>query len=76
VPAQKFCGEYGARLEFGTEHAVTRTPLQGDGTVVYYVHAGDKLLARAVVQVFKGCISYVLIYKSTVAVGSDLVSTA
>src|SRR5215813_4151767 len=50
------------RDRFGTEYTVTRSPLQADGTVIYYAHAGDEFIARAVVQVFKGCISDVFVY--------------
>jgi len=53
------------RDRFGTEYTVTRSPLQADGTVIYYAHAGDEFIARAVVQVFKGCISDVLVYKDS-----------
>ena len=33
--------------------------------MIYYVHAGDEAIARAVVQVFKGCIDDVLVYKDS-----------
>jgi hypothetical protein len=33
--------------------------------VIYYAHAGDEAIARAVVEVFKGCISDVLVYKES-----------
>jgi hypothetical protein len=49
----------------GTVYAVTRSPLRGDATVIYYAHAGDEIIARAVVQVFKGCISDVLVYNES-----------
>jgi hypothetical protein len=50
---------------FGSTYTVTRSPLQADGTVIYYAHAGDEAIARAVVEVFKGCISDVLVYKDS-----------
>jgi hypothetical protein len=37
----------------------------GDGTVIYYAHAGDEAIARAVAHVFKGCIDDVLVYRET-----------
>jgi len=37
----------------------------GDGTAVYYVHAGEVLIARAVLQFFKCCIGDVFVYKET-----------
>ena len=48
---------------FGTAYAVKRWP-HGGGTVVYYVLAlaGDAVVARALLQVAKGCISEVLVY--------------
>ena len=49
----------------GTTYPVTRSTLQTDGTVIYYAHAGDEAIARAVVRVFKGCIDDVLIYKES-----------
>src|SRR5215467_150319 len=49
----------------GTTYAVTRSTLHADGTVIYYAHAGDEAIARAVVEVFKGCISDVLVYKES-----------
>ena len=49
----------------GTVYTVTCSPLQGDGTVIYYAHAGDEVIARAVVQVFKGSISDVLVYNES-----------
>jgi hypothetical protein len=42
-----------------------RSPLQADRTVIYYVHAGDEAIVRAVVQVFKGCIDDVLVDKES-----------
>ena len=39
-----------------------RTPL-GANAVACNAHAGDILVARAVLQVFKGCISDVLVYR-------------
>jgi len=48
--------------KFGIAYAVMRTPL-GASAVAYYAHAGDILVARAVLEVFKGCISDVLIYR-------------
>jgi hypothetical protein len=48
---------------FGVTYTVTCSPLQADGTVIYYAHAGDEAVARAVVEVFKGCISDVLVYQ-------------
>lgn len=53
------------RDRFGTAYRVTCSTLQADGTVIYYVHAGDEAIARAVVQVFKGCIDDVLVYKDS-----------
>jgi hypothetical protein len=53
------------RDRFGTTYAVTRSTLHADGTVIYYAHAGDEAIARAVVEVFKGCISDVLVYKES-----------
>jgi hypothetical protein len=50
---------------FGVAFKVSRSPLQADGTVIYYAHAGDEAAARAVVEVFKGCISDVLVYRET-----------
>src|SRR5262245_43481438 len=47
---------------FGIAYTVTRTPL-GANAVAYYAHAGQVLVARAVLQVFKGCISDVLVYR-------------
>ena len=49
----------------GTVYTVTRSPLQGDGTIIYYAHAGDEAIARAVVRVFRGCIDDVLVYKES-----------
>ena len=40
-------------------------PRQTDGTVIYYAHAGDEAIARAVVRVFRGCIDDVLVYKES-----------
>src|SRR5262245_15155649 len=37
----------------------------GDGTTVYYVHAGEVLIPRAVLQFFKCCIDDVLVYNET-----------
>jgi len=59
----------------GNEYAVTRSPLQSDGAVIYYARAGDEYVARALVQVFKGCISDVLVYKDSkrrMGIGSAL----
>lgn len=53
------------RDRFDTTYTVTRSTLQADGTMVYYARAGDEAVARAVVQVFKGCISDVLVYKES-----------
>jgi hypothetical protein len=53
------------RDRFGATYAVTRSTLHADGTVIYYAHAGDAAIARAVVEVFKGCISDVLVYKKS-----------
>jgi hypothetical protein len=47
---------------FGATYTVRRSTLQADGTMVYYAYAGDETVARAVVQVFKGRISDVLVY--------------
>src|SRR5215471_17173164 len=49
----------------GAVYTVTRSPLQADGTVIYYAHAGDEAIARAVVRVFRGCIDDVLVYKDS-----------
>src|SRR5215472_11649997 len=49
----------------GAVYTITCSPLQADGTVIYYAHAGDEAIARAVVQVFKGCIDDVLVYKDS-----------
>jgi hypothetical protein len=49
---------------FGVTYTVTRTPL-GAGAVAYYVHAGEVLVARAVLRFFKGCIDDVLVYRSS-----------
>src|SRR5262245_51383205 len=38
------------RDRFGTVYRVTRTPM-GDGTTIYYMHAGEVLVARAVLRV-------------------------
>ena len=48
---------------FGTTYAVKRWPL-GDGATVYYVLslAGDALVARAVLQGGRRCVSEVLVY--------------
>ena len=48
---------------FGTTYTVKRWP-HGDGTMLYYVLslAGNALVARAVLQIGKGCISEVLVY--------------
>jgi hypothetical protein len=51
------------RDRFGTTYAVTRSTLHADGTVICYAHAGEEAIARAVVEVFKGCISDVLVCK-------------
>ena len=37
----------------------------GDGTTIYYVHAGEVLVARAVLRFFKCCIDGVLVYRET-----------
>jgi hypothetical protein len=47
---------------FGATYTVTSAPL-GAGATVYYVHAGELLVARAVLQVYKSCISDVLVYR-------------
>ena len=47
---------------FGATYTVTSAPL-GAGATVYYVHAGELLVARAVPQVYKSCISDVLVYR-------------
>jgi hypothetical protein len=52
------------RDKFGIAYEVTRTRL-GANAVAYYAHAGDILVARAVLQVFKGCISDVLVYRQS-----------
>jgi hypothetical protein len=46
---------------FGTTYTVKRWPL-GDGSMVYYVLAGDDVIARAVLKVVKGCVTEVLVY--------------
>jgi hypothetical protein len=48
---------------FGITYAVKSWPL-GEGAVVYYVLAfgGNAVVARAALQVAKGCISEVLVY--------------
>jgi hypothetical protein len=48
---------------FGTTYTVKRWP-HGDGTMLYYVLSldGKAVVARAVLQVAKGCISEVLVY--------------
>lgn len=48
---------------FGTTYAVKRWP-HGDGTVLYYVLslAGDAVVARAVLQPLRGCVTDVLVY--------------
>jgi hypothetical protein len=53
------------RDRFGATYTVTRSNLRADGTVIYYAHAGDEAIVRAVVQVFKGCIDDVLVYKDS-----------
>jgi hypothetical protein len=47
---------------FGATYTITSTPL-GAGAIVYYVHAGELLVARAVLQIYKGSISDVLVYR-------------
>jgi len=37
----------------------------GEGTTVYFVHAGEVLVARAVLRFFKCCIDDVLVYRET-----------
>ena len=46
---------------FGTTYTVKRWPL-GDGSMVYYVLAGDDVIARAVLKVLRGCVTDVLVY--------------
>jgi len=48
---------------FGTTYAVKRWPL-GEGTVVYYVLAlaGNAVIARAVLQITRACVTEVLVY--------------
>ena len=46
----------------GTTYTVTRTSL-GPNATVYYVHAGDVPVARAVLRLDKGWISDVLVYR-------------
>jgi hypothetical protein len=48
--------------KFGRIYTVTSTPL-GAGALLYYVHAGEVLVARAVLRFFKGCIDDVLVYR-------------
>jgi hypothetical protein len=47
---------------FGACYEVTSARL-GAGAMVYHVHAGELLVARAVPQIYKGCISDVLVYR-------------
>jgi hypothetical protein len=49
----------------GATYTITHSLLQADGSVIYYAHAGNEAVARAVVEVFKGCISDVLVYRET-----------
>ena len=51
--------------ESAAVYTVTRSYLQTDDTVIYYAHAGDEAIARAVVRVFGGCIDDVLVYKES-----------
>ena len=48
---------------FGTTYAVKRWPL-GNGATVYYVlsRSGDAVVARAVLQVVRCCVSEILVY--------------
>jgi len=48
---------------FGTSYTVKRWP-NGDGTMLYYVLSldGDAVVARAVLQPFRGCVTDVLVY--------------
>jgi hypothetical protein len=47
---------------FGATYTVTSQPM-GDGMTVYYVHAGDVVVARAVLRFFQCCIDDVLVYR-------------
>jgi hypothetical protein len=50
---------------FGTIYEVTSQPL-GDGTAEYYVRAnigGDALVARALVNILRCCVTNVLVYR-------------
>jgi hypothetical protein len=48
---------------FGTTYAVKRWPLSDDATVYYVLSlAGDAVVARAVLQVVRGCVTEVLVY--------------
>ena len=60
---------------FGITYTVTRTQLDG-GTAVYHVHAGELLVARAVLHFFKGCIDDVLVYREAAGAGSPAPCTA
>jgi hypothetical protein len=53
------------RSEHEVKYRLCGWPLLPDGTVIYYAHGGDEAIARAVVEVFKGCISDVLVYKES-----------
>jgi hypothetical protein len=48
--------------KFGATYMVTSARL-GAGAMVYHVHAGQLLVARAVLQIYKDCISDVLVYR-------------
>jgi hypothetical protein len=51
---------------FGTTYAVKRWPLSDDSTVYYVLSlAGDAVVARAVLQVVRGCVTEVLVYNQT-----------
>src|SRR5262245_36069570 len=50
--------------KFGIVYLVKRTQL-GANAIAYYAFAGKFPVARAVLQVFKGCISDVLVYRQT-----------
>ena len=51
---------------FGTTYAVKRWP-HTDGTMLYYVTSldGNAVIARAVLQVLRSCVTDVLVYQET-----------
>jgi hypothetical protein len=46
---------------FGTTYAVKRWA-RGNGSMLYYVLAGDRPIARAVLKLITGCVTDVLVY--------------